>query len=145
MGNSVIENARDMRVFGSRVVILDQSGFHLFDKDLNYVSKLASRKTSVDRVALSNGRLAILYDNELCRIWDVSGKTPRGIGKANEVSDVQLSPDGKWAACQIGKEVKVFAIQESFKDPQLAIPLVEGAFHWSGKTESSLILANSKK
>ena len=144
VGKSVIENARDMRVFGDRVVILDQSGFHLFDEDLNYVSKLASRKTSVSQVALSNGRLAIQYDNQLCRIWDVSGKTPRGIGRANQVSDVQLSPDGKWAACQIGKEVKVFDIQESFKEPQLKLPLVEGAFHWSGKTESSLILASFK-
>ena len=47
IGSSVIENARDMRVFGDRVVILDQTGFHLFDEDLNYVAMLASRKPSV--------------------------------------------------------------------------------------------------
>ena len=144
IGSSVIENARDMRVFGDRVVILDQTGFHLFDEDLNYVAMLASRKPSVTEVALSNGRLAIQYDNQLCRIWDVSGDEPRGVGKANRVSNVQLSPDGKWAACRTGKEVKVFDVRESFKDPQLTLPLVDGVFQWSGKTESTLILANSK-
>ena len=144
VGESAIENARDMRVFGGRVVILDQAGFHLFDKDLSYVSMLASRKPAVTAVALSQGRLAIQYDNQLCRIWDVSGETPRGVGRADGVSNVQLSPDGKWAACQIGDELRVFDVRESFKDPQQVLPLAEGVFHWSGKTESKLILANAK-
>ena len=74
----------------------------------------------------------------------MSGDEPRGVGRANQVSDVQLSPDGKWAACRTGKEVNVFDVRESFKDPQFTLPLVEGAFQWSGKTESTLILAKSK-
>ena len=145
LGKSVIENARDMRVFGEQVVILDQAGFHLFDEKLNYVSKLASRKPVVDAVALSNGRLAIQYDNQLCRIWDVSGEKPRGVGRVERVSNVQLSPDGKWAACQVGDELRVFDVRKSFKNPKHTVPLAKGVFHWSGKAESKLILASAKE
>ena len=144
LGKSVIENARDMRVFGEQIVILDQAGFHLFDEKLNYVSLLASRKPVVDAVALSNGRLAIQYDNQLCRIWDVSGETPRGVGRVERVLNVQLSPDGKWAACQIGEELRVFDIRMNFKDPKQVVPLSKSVYHWSGKTESKLIMASEK-
>jgi serine/threonine protein kinase/WD40 repeat protein len=139
-----LQNARDMRVFGGRVVVLDQKGFHLFDNDLNYVSMLASRKPEVAALSLSQGRLAIQYDNQLCRVWDVSGETPTGVGRVDGVENSQLSPDGKWIACQVGDAIKVFSVDGKFDAPVQSIPRSGGVFHWNGKNQSKLILAAAK-
>ena len=136
------EAARDMRVYGDKVVILDQKGFHLFDKKLQYVTKLASRKASVESISLSGSRLAICYDNQLCRIWDVSGEQPSSIGSVKNASSIQLSPDGKWAACVVGKELEIFDIASRFDAPKMKLP-IKGIVRWSRKGESRLIVAEA--
>ena len=137
-------NARGMRVFGDRVVVLDQQGFHLFNSELEYVTKLADRRSSVTAVSLSGKKLAILYDNQLCRIWNVGGEKPTGIGRVDSVKRAELSPDGRWAACHVGDEIQIFNVGDVFGAPERKIPLATGTFQWSGKETSSLILAVSK-
>jgi serine/threonine protein kinase/WD40 repeat protein len=139
----VPQNARDMRVYGERVVVLDQKGFHLFDSDLKYVTKLASRKAAVEAVSLSGQKLAICYDNQLCRIWNVGGEKPEAIGKVDDTAMVQLSPDGKWAACLVGGKIQIFDVGSQFDAPKSILP-ESGAFRWSGKKDSTLIVATSR-
>lgn len=143
-----IVNARDMRVFGDRAVLLDEFGFHLVDTDLNYVTKLADREVEVESVALSNGRLAILYSNKLCRIWNVEGDNPIGVGEIADASSVKLSSDGKWAAIEVNNRIGVYAIKDKFENFKLERPNVEVAANsiaqWSGKTTPSLMIAQSE-
>ena len=138
----VPKNARDMRVYGERIVLLDQTGFHLFDSDLTYVTLLAARKVSVEAISLSGQNLAICYDNQLCRIWNVGGEEPQAIGRISDTSKVQLSPDGKWAACLVGDKIQIFDVGSQFDAPKSTLP-VGGSFRWSGKKESTLIVATT--
>jgi serine/threonine protein kinase/WD40 repeat protein len=133
------ENARDMRVFGDRVIVLDQNGFHLLDKDLTYVTKLAARKAEVQGLSLSGQKLAICYSNKYCRIWNVGGDKPTAIGSVKNASRVELSPDGKWAACLVDDEIRIFDVGSRFNEPKKTLPA--GVFRWSGKPVSKLIVA----
>ena len=136
-----IENARDLRVFGDRAVLLDKNGFHLINSDLTYVQKLADRQVEVKALSLSSGRLAVLYSNGLCRVWDVRGEMPQGIGKVENAESVTVSPDGKWVACQVEQSVDVFNITSVFAEPKTKTPYSGGAFHWTGKEKSELLFA----
>ena len=136
-----IDNARDLRVFGERAVMLDRNGFHLVDANLNYVTKLANRENAVQSVALSNGRLAIIYANQLCRIWNVAGEQPAGVGQVEGAVSVQLSPDGSWAAVELENRVAVFAIGSSFESPKFEVAMANAAFAWTGGTEPKLLVA----
>lgn len=139
---SPIEEARDLRVYGKNAVLLDKNGFHLIDANLNYVTKLAARKVEVKDVSLSTGRLAVLYTNNLCRVWDVRGDTPQGLGEIENVTTVRLSPDGKWAACESNGQLQVFPIDSKFDKPKLNLPMGGAAFKWTGRPDSELLAAS---
>ena len=138
-----IQDARDLRVFGDQAVLLDNNGFHLVDSDLNYVTKLADRQEEVATLSLSTGRLAILYTNDLCRIWDVRGQSPAGLGSIDGVQSVKLSPDGKWAVCQTKEGLQVFDIGSKFDIAKMKEPFAGGAFQWNGADESKLIVGEN--
>jgi hypothetical protein len=138
---SPIEEARDLRVFGDQAVLLDKNGFHLVDSNLKYVAKLAARKVEVKSVALSNGRLAILYSNDLCRIWNVAGTEPEGLGSFENASTVCLSPDGKWAASESNGQLQIYAIDSKFDQPKLNPPIESAVFRWIGGAPAELLIA----
>ena len=138
-----IQHARDLRVFGDRAVILDDNGFHLIDAELNYVSKLAARQEAVRSVALSDGRLAITYTNDLCRIWDVRGEKPTGIGAIEDAASVQLSPDGKWAAGIVDDKISVYDSGSDFEQAKLQLPAAGATISWTSDAASRLLIATS--
>lgn len=148
-----IEDARDIRVFGNRAILLDRAGFHLIEsvrKDdqtrLQYVTMLATREVAVSQVALSGGRLAIVYDNGFCRIWNVQGDRPVAIGTIENAASVQLSPDAKWAVCKSEGQVRVFPIDSQFDRPQLSLPfanLANVSYQWTRRDGIELLLAEA--
>ena len=141
--NREIRNARDLRVFGKQAVLLDDTGFHLVDSKLTHVTLLAEREVEVEQVALSGQRLAILYSNGRCRIWDVSGQQPQPVGEVENATAVTLSRDSKWAAIHNENQVGIFGIETSFDQPKMQIALQRGAIEWSGKAPARLIVARS--
>ncbi|MFK7767221.1 MAG: protein kinase [Mariniblastus sp.] len=138
-----IKDARDLRVFGDQAVLLDNNGFHLIDSNLNYVTKLADRQEEVKSLSLSTGRLAILYTNDLCRIWDVRGETPSDLGSVEGVQSVKLSPDGRWAVCQTAGGLQVLDVGSKFTEVKMKVPFAGGAFDWNGDNESNLIVGEN--
>ena len=128
-------NARDVRVFGNKAVVLDDNGFHLLDADLNYVTMIARRKIGTRSLSLSKDRLAITYDvGGLCRIMDVSGQQPKEVGRFDGASMVQLSPDGKWAACRCQDNLRIYSIENQFDQPT-AIRKIDSSYwnmQWLG-------------
>ncbi len=139
-----LSNARDVRVFGDRAIVLDDAGFHLIDADLNYVTLIARRKIATSAISLSNGRLAVSYDiGGLCRILDVTSEKATEIGRFGNASQVQLSPDGKWAACRRNGELQIFAIDSKFEQPGFVqpIPAENWAARWIGTSAPNLLVA----
>ena len=141
---SPIEDARDLRVFGDLAILLDKSGFHLVDSDLNYVTKLANRRVGVKSVSLSSGRLAVLYDNQFCQVFDVRGETPAELGKVENVESVRLSPDGKWAAISVDQNVSIYSVGSNFDQAKWEPGAGFAAFQWTGKPSSTLLTATEK-
>ncbi|MEL7498551.1 MAG: protein kinase [Planctomycetota bacterium] len=141
--NDKITNARDMRVFGDQAVLLDETGFHLVDSKLDYVTMLAEREVEVESVAVSDNRLAILYSNKLCRIWDVGGDTPVGIGQVENASSVSLSPNSMWATIEVDNRVGVYDIGSRFEAPKFNLALEAGATKWTGTEASQLLIART--
>ena len=142
-GEIEFENARGMRVFGDRAIVLDDRGFHLVDEQLNYVSLIARRKVTTRKLALSNGRLAICYDaGGLCRVMNVDGENPVELGKFSGSKDVRLSPDGKWAASRMDDGVHVFAIDKAFDKPVYQHPIKSDnwAMQWLGNETPKLLV-----
>lgn len=142
--NDEIRNARELRVFGDQAVLLDDSGFHLVDSDLNYVTLLAEREVEVTSVALSGSRLGILYSNGRCRIWDVGGEKPQAIGQVENATAFSISPDSKWATIQANGRLGIYSVETPFAQAQMEMEFDRGATQWRiSQGQTQLVTAKS--
>ena len=140
-------NARDIRVFGEQAVVLDDRGFHLVNSKMEYVTKLANRKSSVIALSLSRGRLATIYGAQggktgKCVIRNVEGERPEVLGSIDDVGTVELSADGKWAACLKESELLIYDVTSPFEGEKSKRAIARNsAIQWIGGDSPSLLIA----
>ena len=138
------KNAKAMRIFGDRIVVLDEDGFHLLKQDLTYETKLASQRNPVGALSLSNGKLAVVHQEQSsCRIFDVAGEKPKTLGKIVGVQKVEISRNGRFAAAIKGKVLCVYDISAAFEKETFRRDVAENTkFKWVGDRDASrLVLA----
>jgi hypothetical protein len=79
----------------------------------------------------------------LCRIFDMSSQRAKELGRFVGANRVQLSPDGKWALCQLDRELQIFAVDRPFEKPSFVQPVdsANWSAEWIGTTQPTLLVA----
>ena len=127
-------NAKALRVFADKLVVLDQEGFHLLDDQLKYRAHLAARTNKVGLLSLANQKLAIVHEfQRSCRVYDVSGSAPRPI--SNEITGVdnaKLSRDGNWLVARVGDKLKFYSAgaADEYSEKTSRVLRNGGIFDW---------------
>ena len=138
-------NARDLRVFGDRAVVLDDWGFHLVTRNGD-VTRLAPRSSQVIDMSLADGILASIYGGPgevsgLGIIRDVRSERPKVLGRITDCRKVLMSSDGVYAAVLRGEELQLFATGQGFDTPIMTdLAGQHAAMQW---IDGKLLLANS--
>ena len=141
-GKRKYKNAKAMRIFGDRIVVFDDEGFHLVKQDLTYETVLAKRKNPVGKLSLSNGKLAVVHkEQSSCRIFDVGNDQPKSLGKIDGIQNVEISRNGEFAAGIKDRVLFVYKITDVFDKELFRRDVASNTqFRWVGSRETSRLL-----